>query len=136
MGFGQLCAVKSLDQVRIGDLGAIPDHGGGDLGIEKRLRYLPGMCGKEIKVLPPCVKDFLNLGITDEFPEGVERAAGLHGGKVNDGSGGGGGDLDQFQSWDKGVFSDEFRIQSKSRTLPQRTAEGFKRTLVGHIWHR
>ena len=136
MGFRQLRAVESLDQVRIGDLGAIPDHGGGDLGIEKRLRDLPCVYGKKIEILPPGVDDFLNFGITDEFPEDVERSAGLHGRKVDDGSGGGGSDLDQFESWNKGVFPDEFRIQSQSRTLPQRVAEGFKRTLVSHIRQR
>ncbi len=136
MGFRQLRAVESLDQVRIGDLGAIPDHGGGDLGIEKRLRDLPCMYGKKIEILPPGVDDFFNLGITDEFPEDVERSTGLHGRKVDDGSGGGGGDLDQFEPWNKGVFPDEFRIQSQSWTLPQRVAEGFKRTLVGHIRQR
>lgn len=62
--------------------------------------------------------DFLNFGITDEFPEDVERSAGLHGRKVDDGSSVGGGDLNQFESWNKGVFPDEFRIQSQPRTLP------------------
>src|SRR4051794_21062591 len=37
MGFRQLRAVEPLDQIRIGNLGAIPDHGGSDLGIKKRL---------------------------------------------------------------------------------------------------
>ena len=109
--------MESLDQICIGDLGAISDHGGGDLGIEKWLRDLPSMSGKEIEILPSGVNDFLNLGITDKFPEGVERSAGLHGGKVDDGSGGGGGDLDQFESWNKCVFADEFRIQSQTWTL-------------------
>src|ERR1700675_2167005 len=72
MGFGQLRAVESLDQICIGDLGAISDHGGGDLGIEKWLRDLPGMCGEKIEILPPGMDDFLNLGITNEFPEDVE----------------------------------------------------------------
>ena len=62
--------------------------------------------------------------------------SGLHGRKVDDGSGGGGGDLDQFESWNKSVFPDEFRIQRQSRALPQCVAEGFKRALVGHIWQR
>ena len=136
MGFRQLRAMESLDQIRIGDLGAIADHGSGDLGVEKRLRDLPGMYGKKIEILPTGMDDFLNLGITDELPEDVERSAGLHGRKVDDGSSGGGGDLDQFESWNKGVFADEFRIQSQSRTLPQHVAERFKRRLVGHIWQR
>jgi hypothetical protein len=134
MGFRQLRAVESLDQVRIGDLGAIADHGSSDLGVEKRLRNLPCMYGKKIEILSTGVNNFLNLGITDEFPEDVERPAGLHGRKVDNGGGRGGGDLDQFEPRNKGVFSNEFRIQSQSWTLPQRMAERFKRTLVGHIW--
>ena len=94
------------------------------------------MYGKKIEILPPSVDDFLNFGITDECPEDVERSAGLHGRKVDDGSGGGGGDLDQFESWNKGVFPDEFRIQSQPRTLPQRVAESFKRTLIRDIGRR
>ncbi len=111
MGFRQLRAVESLDQVRVRDLSAIPDHGGGDLSIEKRFWDLSCMYGKQIEVLPPSVDDFLNLGITDEFPEDIERSTGLHGRKVDNGGGGGGGDLDQFEPWNKGVFSDEFCIQ-------------------------
>jgi hypothetical protein len=123
MGFRELRTVESLNQVCVGDLGTIPDHGGGDLGIEKWFWDLPGMEGKQIEILPSGVDDFLNLAIADEFPEGVERSAGLHGRKVDDGGGGGGGNLDQFESWDKGIFPDEFRIQSQSRTLPQRVTE-------------
>src|SRR5215510_13639649 len=104
MGFRQLRAVESLDQVRIGDLGAIPDHGGGNLGVEKRLRNLSCVDGEKIEVLPAGVDDFFNLGITDEFPEDVERSSRLHGRKVDDSSSGGGGDLDQFEPRNKGVF--------------------------------
>ena len=111
MGFRQLRAVEPLDQVRIGNLGAIPDHGGGDLGIKKRLRDLSCMEGEQIEVLSTGVENFFNLGITDEFPEHVERSAGLHGRKVDDGSSGGVGDLDQFESGNKGLFPDEFRIE-------------------------
>ncbi len=53
---------------------------------------------------------------------------GLHGRKVDDGSRGGGGNLDQFEPGNKGVFPDEFRIQRQSWTLPQCVAEGFKRS--------
>ena len=133
MGFGQLRTVESLDQIRVGDLGAIPDHGGGDLSIEKWFRDLPGMYGKKVEILPPGVDDFFNLGITDEFPENIERSTGLYGRKVDDGCGGGGGDLDQLEPWNKGIFSDELRIQSQSLTLSQCVAEGFKRALVRHI---
>src|SRR6476660_9950464 len=52
MGFRQFRAVEPLDQVRIGNLGAIPDHGRGDLGIKKRLRDLSCMEGEQIEVLP------------------------------------------------------------------------------------
>src|SRR4029079_710588 len=83
MGFRQLRAVEPLDQVRIGNLGAISDHGGGDLGIKKRPRDLSCMEGEQIEVLPAGVNNFFNLGITDEFPEHVERSAGLHGRKVD-----------------------------------------------------
>ncbi len=117
MGFCQPGAEESLDQVCIGDLGAIPDHGRGDLSIEKWLRNLPCMCGKQIEILTPGMEDFLDFGLTDKFPEDVERSAGLDGRKVNDGSGGSGGDLNQFQSWNKCVFADEFRIQSQTWTL-------------------
>ena len=118
MGFLQLRAVETLNQVRIGDLGAIPDHGGGDLRIEKWLRDLSGMDGKEIEILPSRMHDLFNLRVTDELPEDVERSARLHGGKIDDSSSGGSGDLDQFEPRDKGVFPDEFRIQCQSRTLP------------------
>ena len=94
------------------------------------------MYGKKVEILPAGVDNFFDLGITDEFPEDVERSTGLHGRKVDDSSGGGGGNLDQFEPRYKGVFPDEFRIQSQSRTLPQHVAEGFKRTLVSHIWQR
>ena len=94
------------------------------------------MYGKQIEVLPSGVDDFFNLGITDKFPEDVERSAGLHGRKVDDRSGSSGGDLDQFESWDKGVFPNKFRIQSQSRTLPQGVAESFKRTLIRDIGRR
>ena len=63
------------------------------------------------QILPAGVDNFFNRGISDEFPEHVERSAGLHGRKVDDGSGGGVGDLDQFESGNKGVFPDEFRIE-------------------------
>ena len=72
MGFRQFRAVESLDQVRISYLGAIPDHGSGDLGIEKRLRDLPCMYGEKVEILPPGMDNFFDLGITDEFPEYVE----------------------------------------------------------------
>jgi hypothetical protein len=82
------------------------------------------------------MKDFLDFGLTDEFPEDVERSTGLDGRKVDDGGGGVGGDLDQFQSWNKSVFPDEFRIQSQPRALSQREAEGFKALLISYIRQR
>ena len=94
------------------------------------------MCGEQVEILPPGMKDFLDFGITNEFPEDVERSAGLDGRKVDDGGGGVGGDLDQFESWNKGVFPDELRIESQPRALPQRVAEGFKTLLISHIRQR
>ena len=81
--------------------------------------------GDDFKDLMAGVDEVLKRGYIDDKKLGVTG-----------GSGGGGGDLDQFESWNKGVFPDEFRIQSQSRTLPQRVTEGFKRTLVGHIRQR
>ena len=128
--------MESLDQVRIGHLSSVPDHRGGDLCVKKWLWNLPRMSGKEIKVLSPRMDDLFNLVIADELPEGVERSLGLDGGKVDDGSGRGSGDLDQFESRDEGVFSDELRIQGQPRALLQRQAQGFKGRRVGHIQHR
>src|SRR5262245_25610366 len=93
MGFRQLPTVKSLDQVRVGDLGAISDHSGCDLSIEKRFRDLPCMESKQIKILPPCMDDLLNLGIADEVPKDMKRSARLHGRKVDDSGGGGASNL-------------------------------------------
>src|SRR4026207_194916 len=114
----------------------MPDHGGGDLSIEKRFRNLPGVDGEQIEILPPGVDDLLNLGITDEFPEDIERSSGLYSRKVDNSGGGRGGDLDQLEPWDKGVFPDKFRVQRQSWTLPQCSAEGFERMLVCHIRRR
>src|SRR4029077_7547347 len=101
MSFRQLRAVESLNQVRIGNLGAISDHGGGNLGVEERLRNLPCVDGKQIEILPAGGDDFYKLVITDKFPEHVERPSGLYGRKVDDRRGGGGGDLDQFEPRNK-----------------------------------
>src|SRR6185436_7437671 len=94
------------------------------------------MGGKEIEILPPGMHDLGDLGIANEFPEYVERAVGLHGGKVDHGSGVRSGDLNQLESRGKGVFTDELGIQRQSWALLQDLAERFKRSLVSHILGR
>ena len=55
-------------EIAIGNLRAEPQHGGGDLRIEKRLGNLAGMDGEEIKILAPGVNDLFHLRIANEFP--------------------------------------------------------------------
>jgi hypothetical protein len=93
MGLREPGAVEPLNQVCIGDLSPIPDHCCGNLRIEERLGDLPGMCGKQVEILPSSMEYLFDFGVTDQLPEDIERSNRLHGREIDDSRGSRGGDL-------------------------------------------
>src|SRR5215207_4620595 len=77
------------------------------------------MDGKQIKILPPRMDDFLNRGIANDLPKCIEGSVRLDCGKIDDRGRGLGGHLDQFQFGDETVFAHRFCIEGESRAIFQ-----------------
>jgi len=118
MCFREFGAMDPLHQIGISDLGAESQHGGGNLGIEKRLGNLASVQRKQIEILAACMDDLFHVRIADQFPKRSQRAVGLDGWKINDGRNVLSGHLNEFQFWNEAVFADEFRIQAQPPARP------------------
>ena len=86
--------MNPLNQICISDLRTEAEHGRRDLRVKKRLRNLPSMNRKEVKILATCMHDFFDMWIADQVPKRRKRSLGLDGGKIDDGRKVMRGDLD------------------------------------------
>jgi hypothetical protein len=133
MGFVQLGSMQAINKIGIGDLCAVADHCSRNLGIEKWFGNLASMSRQEIKILSASVNDLLDIGPTDNFPEGIKRSLGEDCWKIDDGGGSFRCDLNQLEARDEGLFPDKFRVDGEPRTLMEFLAQCFESPAIGDV---
>ncbi len=132
MGLVEFHTLDALDQVGIGGLRAVADHGGGDLRIEKRLRQTSGMVRKQFQVLPSRMQHFFNAGIADKLPESGHWRGLLHGREVDDRRHPFRCDLDQLQAGDEMLLPHKLGIDGNDRTVEELITEGIECIVGGN----